>query len=117
MKQQAFIVFFLLTLNAVSQKQSQYDYIPLTNAKDYRKAEPQVILAADYVYSSPIDKDNIYRGEATKFVMKWMGGTSDYSFTPDKTVSKVTNGNNELYGLYFVCMAKYALEKGKGIDR
>ena len=117
MKQQACIVFFLLTLNAVSQKQSQYDYIPLTNAKDYRKAEPQVILAADYVYSSPIDKDNIYRGEATKFVMKWMGGTSDYSFTPDKTVSKVTNGNNELYGLYFVCMAKYALEKGKGIDR
>ena len=117
MKQQAFIVFFLLTLNAVSQKQSQYDYIPLTNAKEYRKAEPQVILAADYVYSSPIDKDNVYRGEATKFVMKWMGGTSDYSFTPDKTVSKVTNGNNELYGLYFVCMAKYALEKGKGIDR
>jgi len=117
MKFQPFVLFLLLTFNAVSQKPSQYDYIPLTNAKEYRKAEPQVILAADYVYSSPLDKDNVYRGEATKFVMKWMGGTSDYSFTPDKTVSKVTNGNNELYGLYFVCLAKYALEKGKGTDR
>ncbi len=117
MKFQSILLFLFLSFNAFSQKSSQYDYIPLTTAKEYRKAEPQVILAADYVYSSPIDKDNLNRGEATKFVMKWMGGTSDYSFAPDKTVSKITNGNNELYGLYFVCLAKYALEKGKGTDR
>jgi hypothetical protein len=117
MKNSLFLLFMLYQTIGIAQPSTQYGNILLNTAKDYRKAEPQVILAADYVYSSPLDKDNVYRGEATKFVMKWMGGTSDYSFTPDKTVSRITNGNNELYGLYFVCLAKYALEKGKGTDR
>jgi hypothetical protein len=111
------ILFLLVAINTFSQNVSQYDYIPLRTAVDYRKAEPQVILASDYVYSTPIDKENQNRKNAMSFIVKWMSGTSDYSFVVDETVLKITNNDNEVLGVYFACITKYALEKGKGVDR
>lgn len=111
------ILFCCLAFSAFSQHNSQYDNILLNSAADYRKAEPQVILAADYVYSSPIDKDNLNRKNAIAFIMKWMAGTSDYSFGMDETISKIAGGDNEILSIYFVSLAKYALSKGKGVDR
>lgn len=111
------ILFFCVTLSLFSQNTSQYDNILLNTAADYRKAEPQVILASDYVYSSPIDKENTNRSNAISFIMKWMKGTSDYSFGMDETISKISNNDYEILGIYFTCLAKYALSKGKGADR
>jgi hypothetical protein len=111
------IIFCIVALHAFSQKTSQYDNIPLNTAADFRKAEPQVILATDYVYSTPVDKENINRKNAVSFIMKWMAGTSDYSFGMDETISKIAGGDNDVLSAYFVCLAKYALAKGKGVDR
>ena len=111
------LLFILVHFSAFAQQSMQYDNILLTTPNEYRKAEPQVILAADYVYSSAVDKDNLHRTNAISFIMKWMSGTPDYSFVPDKSVMKITNNDNELLGVYFACLAKYALEKGKGVDR
>jgi hypothetical protein len=111
------ILLSCLAFSVFSQNTSQYDNIPLTSAANYRKAEPQVILASDYVYSSPVDKENMNRKNAIAFIMKWMGGTSDYSFGMDETISKIAGGDNDVLGMYFVCLAKYALDKGKGVDR
>ena len=111
------ILLCFTTFGVFSQNTSQYDNIPLNSAVTYRKAEPQVILAADYVYSSPVDKENINRKNAVAFIMKWMAGTSDYSFGMDETISKIAGGDNEVLGMYFVCLTKYALAKGKGVDR
>lgn len=111
------ILFCFAAFSVFSQNSSQYDNIPLTTAAEYRKAEPYVILAADYVYSSPIDKENLNRTNAISFIMKWMVGTSDYSFGMDETIRKVSNGDNEILGIYFSSLAKYALSKGKGADR
>lgn len=111
------ILFYITAISVFSQNTSQYDNIPLNSAAAFRKAEPQVILAADYAYSSPIDKENMNRKNAISFVMKWMAGTSDYSFGMDETISKISNGENEILGIYFISLAKYALSKGKGVDR
>jgi len=111
------ILFCCLALNIFAQKTSQYDNILLNSAADYRKAEPQVILATDYVYSTPIDKENLNRKNAVSFIMKWMAGTSDYSFGMDETISKIAGGDNDVLSIYFVSLAKYALAKGKGVDR
>jgi|APIni6443716594_1056825.scaffolds.fasta_scaffold04547_4 hypothetical protein len=111
------ILFCCTALHVFSQNTSQYDNIPLHTAAEYRRAEPQVMLAADYVYSSPIDKEDLNRKNAISFIMKWMQGTSDYSFGMDETISKIAYGDNEVLGLYFTCLAKYALSKGKGVDR
>jgi hypothetical protein len=111
------VLFIVLNASAFSQTASQYDNILLTTANEYRRAEPQVMLAADYVYSSPIDKDDKHRTDAIRFIMKWMQGTSDYSFPIDETFTKITKNDNELFGVYMACLSKYALSKGKGVSR
>jgi hypothetical protein len=111
------ILLCCLAFSVFSQNTSQYSNIPLTSAADYRKAEPQIILASDYVYSSPVDKENVNRKNAIAFIMKWMGGTSDYSFGMDETINKIAGGDNDALSMYFVCLTKYALSKGKGVDR
>lgn len=95
----------------------QYDNILLATPADYRKAEPVVILATDYVYASAVDKEDLHRQSAISFIMKWMQGTQDYSFVLDETVTKLTKGDNDLFGIFVTCMAKSALQKGKGADR
>jgi len=107
----------LISAGSFAQDFSQYESIPLTTAAEYRKAEPHVILATELVLATPIEKKNKNRENAIAFIMKWMGGTSDFSFIPDKTVTKVTANDPDLVGVYFACLAKYALEKGKGVDR
>ena len=111
------ILLLFVAVSLFSQNSSQYDNIPLTTSSEFRRAEPQVMLAADYVYTSPIDKDDKHRTNSIRFIMKWMQGTSDYSFPIDETVTKVTKNDNDLFGIYIACLAKYALQKGKGADR
>jgi hypothetical protein len=105
------------SLSIFSQSKSQYDNVFLATASDFRRAEPQVILASDYVYSNPVEKDNAHRESAINFVMKWMQGTPDYSFPLDETLTKIAKNDYDLIGVYIACCAKYALEKGKGVSR
>jgi hypothetical protein len=117
MKRAITLFFISLAFNAFSQSTSQYDNILLKTAADFRKAEPQVSLAADYVYSSPIDKDDTHRKDAISFILKWMNGTADYSFAVDDAMKKITNDDRDLVGVYASCITRYALSKGKGVDR
>ena len=117
MKNLLSVLLLFLAMSSFSQNSSPYDNILLTTAIDHRKAEPQVSLAADYVYSTPIEKDNLNRKNALSFITKWMGGTSDFSFVVDQTIMKIANNDSNLVGVYAACLAKYALEKGKGVDR
>ena len=114
-----FLCCLLLLLNTIvfSQKPSQYDNVPLTTAAEFRRAEPQVALAADYVFFSPVDKENVHRKDAISFILKWMGGTSDYSFAPDESMRKITNDDRDLVGTYAACITKYAIQIGKGVNR
>lgn len=114
-----FLFFLLLFLgfHVFSQNFSQYENIPLNTAADYRRIEPQISLACDLILSTPVEKKNKNRNDAVSFMMKWMGGTSDYSFMPDETLKKIINNDKELLSVYCAGLAKYALQKGKGVDR
>jgi hypothetical protein len=116
MKKLAILLIIFSSFGSFAQN-VQYDNILLSKPADYRKAEPVVILATDYVYASAVDKEDLHRQNAISFIMKWMQGTQDYSFVMDETVTKLTKGDNDLFGIYVTCMAKSALQKGKGADR
>ncbi len=111
----ALLIFAALSI--FSQNKSQYDNVLLNTANDFKRAEPQVILASDYVYSNPVEKDNAHRESAINFVMKWMQGTPDYSFPLDATLTKIAKGDYDFIGIYIASSAKYALQKGKGVSR
>ena len=117
MKYYIFVLLSVIAVSAFSQDFSNYASIPLNTAADYRRAEPHVALAADLVLSLPIDKTNINRQNALSFLMKWMQGTSDYGIVIEPSLMKITNNDKDLGGVYFACLTKYALSKGKGVDR
>ncbi len=119
MKIKTILIALLLLAAVCTQAQGikQYDNILLNSANDYRKAEPQVILASDYVYSTSIDKKDQNRENAISFIMKWMQGTADYSFVMDETMKQICGSDKDLLGVFVACTVKYALSKGKGVDR
>jgi len=117
MKTLLLFLLLLISFGSFSQNATQYSNIILNTAADFRKAEPYVSLAADLVYSTPIEKENTRRAEAITFISKWMGGTSDFSFIINEALPKITGNNYDLFGVYVACVSKYALQKGKGVDR
>lgn len=96
--------------NSFSQNLPDYDNIKLEQAADYKTAEPSALQAANFLLSTPYEKNSLDRLKSLQFIIKWMSGTPDYSFTLDNVTGKVTKGNDELLGLYMACMAKYCIE-------
>ena len=105
------LLFTLICLiSFCSFSQSSFSDIPLGEKEDYKAAEPDVIKAVNYLFNSKYDKDDLERLYAIEFVMKWMGGTPDYTFELHDKLSKPFIGETDLVGLYMAAMAKYALQ-------
>ena len=108
-----FLFLSLVSTTLFAQDLPDVDIIPLKTAQDYINAEPKVIACATYLFSTPVSKDNLNRINATQFVLNWMEGT-DYTFSIDSKMTDLTDGNNDLFGMYLAGMSKVVLEnKGK----
>ena len=110
MKKVILTLFLLYCNSTFSQTLPNLDEIKLDHAADYKTTEPIVIQTATYILSIPVEKANKNRLAALSFIIKWMSGTPDYSFTLDNITGKVTKGNDDLLGIYMACLAKYCLE-------
>ena len=107
---------FIFTLLALpysylyAQSYPNFDIIKLEKPADFRSAEPFAMITANLLLSRPVEKGNADRLKGLEFIIKWMKGTSDHSFIIDDRVSKITNDNDDLAGLYMAAMTKYTLE-------
>lgn len=110
MKKLAVIVLALCINAAFAQQLPNFDAIQLVEKGDYQVAEPSVMQAVNYILTTPFQKNDLNRLKSLQFIIKWMTGTPDFSFSLDETVSKVSKGNEELVGIYMACMTKYCLE-------
>ncbi|HMF70275.1 MAG TPA: hypothetical protein VK616_02310 [Flavitalea sp.] len=107
----AFILILSVLANySFSQIQTNFDNIKLEQAADYRAADSIALGASTYLLSTPFAEDNIGRLKSLSFVIRWMTGTPDYSFTLDEVAGKIVKGNDNLLGLYMAAMTKYSLE-------
>lgn len=94
-----------------AQALPRYDDIKLEVKEDYTAAANQAALqAANFLLSTPMDGKSIDRLKSLQYVIKWMTGTPEYSFTLDGQATKFAKNNNDLLGLYMVAMTKYVLE-------
>src|ERR1700753_3767234 len=82
--------------NLFAQDLPQFDLVKLQKSKDYKLAEPTVVQTADFIISSPIDKNTDTKTIAAQFLMKWMDGTPDFTFTLDENSTRSFLQNNEL---------------------
>jgi hypothetical protein len=103
-------VFTFVVCNVFAQSLPQFGDIKLQKSKDYKLAEPTVVQTADFIISTPIDKNTDTKTIAAQFLMKWMDGTPDFTFTLDENSTRYFLQNNELMMVYVASMAKYAVQ-------
>lgn len=108
MRKFLFLFASLLTLYANSQ--NAYSDIKLDAKEDYKLAEPAVLKASNYLFTSKYDKEDLERLYAIEFVMRWISGTPDFTFELDEKFSKPFLQETDLLGLYMSALAKYAIE-------
>jgi len=112
MKHLLFSILLFLTVNNVfSQSLPKYDEIKLETKEDFNDAANNAALqASNYLLSTPMDSKSIDRLKSLQFIIKWMSGTPDFSFTLDEQATKFAKNNDDLLGLYMAAMTKYVLE-------
>ncbi|BEG98770.1 hypothetical protein [Bacteroides sedimenti] len=89
---------------------SQLSRIQLNGKTDFSNAEAKVLECANYLTSTPMDRENLNREYAENFLLIWMSGTSDFTFNLNETVCSIIRSNLSLIGVYFACATKFALE-------
>jgi hypothetical protein len=108
------LLFICLLVTAASnlfaQNLPQYDQFKFDKKEDYKLADSAVLQTANFLLSAPIDQNTALRLSAGHFVMKWMEGTPEYTFTLDQNAIKYLSDNVDLMMLYMTSMAKYALQ-------
>lgn len=103
----ALLVFGL----AQGQQLPDFDSYNLEEAASFNpQTDKAALQAATYLLSTPVTADKDQRQKALVFLITWMTNTPDYSFSIYPTITKVTDGNSEILGLYMAAMAEYALE-------
>jgi hypothetical protein len=108
-------VFFITLIVFVNIQVFSQDYSKLPDyrfkdAKDYKTTENQVLECANYLFNTAYNTNELNRLSSIQYIMKWMEGTPDYTFTIGDNAMKLTKGNSNLLGLYFAAMAKVVLE-------
>jgi hypothetical protein len=116
MKNCLIVIFAFAFQFSYAQFVPDYEQVKLIHPSDYKQSERYALNAANYLLSTPFEKDNAIRTRSLQFLTKWMSGTPDYGFTLDGVAVKIIKGNNDLLGLYMAAMGKYSLENKSSAD-
>jgi hypothetical protein len=110
MKNFLYVILFFCTTATFSQTTTDFESIKLKSGSDYKEANKYALEASNYILSVPM-KETLPRLNALQFLLKWMEGTPDFTFSLDATImDKVVKGNDDLLGVYMACMTKYCIE-------
>lgn len=96
--------------SAFSQTMPAIDGLKLTTGEEYRAADTIALQVANYILATPSDEKSTTRLNGTSFLLKWMGGTPDYSFDLDKNVIKYFEKDLDLMGVYMAALTSSALQ-------
>jgi hypothetical protein len=105
------LLFGLLSNISVAQNLPDFGAIKLEKREDFNStADNAALQASNFLLSTPLEKDNIDRLKSLQYIIRWMSGTPDYTFTLDEQATKFAKKNDDLLGLYMASMTKYVLE-------
>jgi hypothetical protein len=112
MKRLLFGLLFGLVANiSFAQNLPDFDAIKLEKKEDYDSvADGAALQAADYLFSTPMEKNSLDRLVSLRYIIKWMSGTPAYNFTLDAQATKFAKKNDDLLGMYMAAMTKFVLE-------
>jgi hypothetical protein len=101
------VLFF--NMAAFAQTLPNFDVIKLEKPVDYKLAEPYALQTANFILSTPFNKEDKDKISSLRFISKWMNGTPDYSFALGDMEDKLGK-DIDLHGLYMISKVKYVLE-------
>ncbi|MES2829497.1 MAG: hypothetical protein V4687_15155 [Bacteroidota bacterium] len=104
------ICLSIFTLSLKAQDTTQFRLVKLKKTADYALAEPKIKNISEYLLNTPIKKDEMNRLDATQFLLKWMEGTPDHTYSFHSRISQITKDNIDLMGVYLAAMVKFSLE-------
>ena len=111
MKKTFFLFAIILFSNVLmAQNFTELAAFNFKNKESYTTEIKNVLLCTDYMFNNPVDANKQNRLIATQFIMKWMEGTSDYTFEIGPNVMELTDENSDLFALYLAAMTKVVLE-------
>ena len=98
--------------SALAQDFSALQSITFQTKEDYGTQETTALECANFLLASKFDhlESDVNCNYALQFVMKWMEGTPDYTFSIDEQIMKAIKSNSYLLGIYLSAMTKYVLE-------
>lgn len=100
----------IFTLSVFSQTLPQIEGVKLDTKEDYKAAEPLALQVANYLLSTPSDANSAPRLNSTQFLLKWMGGTPDHSFSLEQKVIKYFEKDLDLTGVYLASLTLTAIQ-------
>ena len=79
MKKIIFVLLFgLLSGISIAQNLPDYDAIKLDKKEDLNAtADSAALQASNFLFSSPLDKNNLDRLKSIQYIIRWMTGTPD----------------------------------------
>ncbi|WP_130735907.1 hypothetical protein [Flavobacterium sp. J27] len=101
-------IFVLVSTQSFAQNFKELVTYSFATPEDYVKAEPKVLEAVNYLFTTPIVKDDLNRMIANQFIFKWMEGT-EYTFNVSVETTELTDGNTNLFGMFLAGMSKIVL--------
>jgi len=110
MKKISFVILLFCGLAAGAQTIPNIKSIKLEQAADFRAAQPFVLQAANYLLLTPYDAANKDRKDAIMFLVSWLRGTPDFSFSIESAVAKIGKGDDDAISMYVVAACKTAID-------
>lgn len=103
------LLFFALSSVTYAQTMPDFSKIKLEVKADYDKnANDAALTAANYLLNNPIDKESMPRLNCAQYMIRWMTGTPDYTFTLE--AGKIFKKNDDLLVVYMAALTKFCME-------
>ncbi|MEO6150969.1 MAG: hypothetical protein ABIN95_02260 [Mucilaginibacter sp.] len=103
------IVALISSTRICAQTLPELSSIKLDTKEAFKSSEPVVLQAADYIIALPVDDENIDKLKSIQFLLKWMEGTPDYTFSISENPTSLFMKNTNLFGVYMAALCKYAI--------
>lgn len=84
--------------------------VQLNVKEDYAKYEPDIIAAANWLESTPLDREPEKRKEVSAFVMKWIIGSPSVNISLSEQLQKLYGKNASLLIIYMSSYSRHFLE-------
>lgn len=113
MRKALLILFLVITTAAASVAQDlpAIEGIKFEGSEIFKVHEPLVLQTADYLLTTPVVPNSLDRLKAVQFLIKWMEGTPDHTFTLGDYPVKYFSYNVDLMSVYMAALCKVELEK------